>query len=213
MDNHWISQSSMFQRKGRAGRVSTGISYHLYPKWKYEQFEKYSLPEILRVSLTKIVLDSKVYSNNMNAIEFLKQLPCPPKEDVISLAVDELISLELLDKNENLTPLGRALSDFQLEPKLSKAMVNSVIFNCVTPIVDIITLFSANVEFFTSYLMDKEEIKNIKKESCDDSDHLSVAILFEKWLNYFENRDFNLAKKFCMNNNLNFPKLLTLKSK
>lgn len=213
IDNHWISQSSTIQRKGRAGRVRQGVSYHLYPKWKYEQFQKYSLPEILRVSLTKIVLDGKVYSNNMDAHEFLQQLPSPPEKNVITRAVDELKDLELLDADEDLTPLGKKLSEFQLEPKLSKALVNSVIYGCVTPLVDVITLFSANLEFFSTGLTDKDTIRDIKRGEFLDSDHLSMASLFEKWLGYIENGDYDLAREFCVEHNLVAHKLGSLRSK
>lgn len=60
IDNHWVSQASVAQRKGRAGRCQAGESFHLFPRSKYEKFIDYSMPEILRTSLTRIVLDTKV---------------------------------------------------------------------------------------------------------------------------------------------------------
>lgn len=213
IDNHWISQSSMLQRKGRAGRVQEGFSYHLYPKSKFEIFPKYSIPEILRTSLTKIVLDSKVYSNNMNAVEFLEQLPCPPEINVVQKAVKDLKDLELLDEDENLTPLGRTLSNFQLEPKLSKAMVNSVVFKCVTPIVDIVTLFSSEAELFSTGLIDKDGIRLTKQRNSKTSDHLSIMRIFEKWLESIDERNYNAAEEFCLENSLLEYKLRTMKSK
>ncbi|KAJ8932610.1 hypothetical protein NQ318_022949 [Aromia moschata] len=179
LDNHWISKASANQRKGRAGRCQAGESFHLYPKSQYESFIEYSLPEIMRTSLTKIVLDSKVYSNNMNALEFSRQLPTCPEENAVIKAVDELVDLELLDDKENLTTLGKTVANFQLEPKLSKAMINSVIFKCVTPIVDIVTLFSAETELFVSGLMDKGEVKHVKGQFSKTSDHLAMMRLLK----------------------------------
>ena len=73
-------------------------------------------------SLTKVVLDSKMLTNNMNAWEFMNTLITPPEKLAVERAVAELKELELLDENENLTPLGKTLVKFQLEPKLAKVI-------------------------------------------------------------------------------------------
>ncbi|GLV40594.1 RHAU helicase [Carabus blaptoides fortunei] len=211
IDNHWISQSSMNQRKGRAGRVQPGESFHLYTREKYDAMLKYSVPEILRVSLTKIVLDAKVYSHNMKAIDFFTQLPCPPDDSAVWSAVQELQDLEMLDANENLTPLGRVVSDFQLPPKLSKAMIHSVIYKCVVPIVDIVTLFSSDQNMFSNMLTNKQSIKQTKEHLSKDSDHIAMMILFEQWANFMNNEDFHEAATYCTKHNLVPHKLNTLK--
>ncbi|XP_018577775.1 putative ATP-dependent RNA helicase DHX30 [Anoplophora glabripennis] len=202
IDNHWISKASADQRKGRAGRVQPGECFHLYTREKYESFPDYSLPEIQRTSLTKIVLDSKVFSNNMDALEFMTKLPTPPEENATLRAVDDLKDLEMLDKEEKLTSLGTVCADFQLEPKLSKALISAVIFKCVTPVVDIVTLFSADTEFFTSGLLRKDEIKRTKSLFCKDSDHLAMMRLFEKWLEYSHEGDSWDLKRLCDETNL-----------
>lgn len=148
----------------------------------------------------------------MNAVEFLQQLICPPDESSVNQAVDELKELELLDESENLTPLGRTVADFQLPPKLSKAMVNAVVFKCVTPIVDIATLFSADSEIFSSGLVDKQHVKSIKNEYSTTSDHLAYMRLFEKWLQYAEGGDYSVVQDFCYKNGLVPHKLRTLQS-
>lgn len=189
-----------------------GESFHLYTKSKYDNFPKYTDPEILRTSLTKIVLDSKVYNNNMDALEFMSELPSPPQKDVTRRAVRELKDLELLDDNEKLTSLGRTLANFQLEPKLAKVLVNSVVYKCVTPIVDIITLFSADTELFASGFIDKERVKHIKSQFSKSSDHLAMMKIFEKWLEYYEEADEVTSQNFCNDAKLVHHKLLTIMS-
>ncbi|CAH2005588.1 unnamed protein product [Acanthoscelides obtectus] len=202
IDNYWISKASAIQRKGRAGRVQPGESYHMYTKEKYKEFEDYSMPEIMRTSLTKIVLDSKVCSNNMNALEFMVKLPTPPEENATLRAVEDLKDLELLDENENLTSLGKTLAEFQLEPSFSKAMVNAVIFKCVTPVVDIVTLFSSETELFSSGLMNKENIKATKSDFCSSSDHLAMMRIFEKFLEFSDANNETGLRMFCKRLNL-----------
>lgn len=212
VDNHWISRSSMTQRRGRAGRVQPGECYHLYTRSKSRSFPEHSTPEILRTSLTKIVLDSKVFSNNMGALEFFNELPSPPDTSSVSRAVEELRELGLLDGNEDLTPLGRILADFQLEPRLSRALVNAVVFQCVTPVVDVVTLFGTDTGIFSTSLVDKEGVRAAKGRFSDDSDHDAVMVLFETWLKSHERNELALAKKFCEKFGLVPHKMKTVQS-
>lgn len=213
LDNQWISQSSAEQRRGRAGRVQPGEAFRLYSKSTHTNMPAYSMPEILRSSLTKIVLDAKAYSHNSDIMEFFHALPCPPEEMVLLKAIDELKDLELLDDNENLTPLGKVLSEFQLPPKLSKAMIQSIIYRCVTPIVDIATIYSSDSAVFSTALVDKKGIRQTKSKLCKTSDHIAMMILFEQWLNFMSDEEFQEATQFCHRNNLVGYKLNTLRSK
>lgn len=149
----------------------------------------------------------------MNAVEFMSKLLTPPEENATLRAVEELKDLEMLDKDENLTSLGKTCAYFQLEPKFSKALITAVIFKCVTPIMDIVTLFSADSEFFTSGLLRKEEIKEVKQQFCKDSDHLAMMRLFEKWLEYFQEGDSYSLSRLCNETNLVSQKMQTIERK
>lgn len=64
MGNHWASQTNIKQRKGRAGRVQPGESFHIFSKKIYEKMDVFPTPEVLRVPLVKTVLDCKVLKKN-----------------------------------------------------------------------------------------------------------------------------------------------------
>lgn len=59
----------------------------------------------------------------------MNSLITPPEEGAVLKAVEELKQLDLLDENEKLTPLGRTLAKFQLEPCLAKVITIYMIFS------------------------------------------------------------------------------------
>lgn len=54
-----ISKVQAIQRKGRAGRTQEGKCLRLYSDKFYDEMRDFSLPEILRVSLSNVVLTLK----------------------------------------------------------------------------------------------------------------------------------------------------------
>jgi len=58
LQEFWISRASSEQRKGRAGRTGSGVCFRLYAESDYDSFNEYSTPEILRVPLDSLVLQS-----------------------------------------------------------------------------------------------------------------------------------------------------------
>ncbi|XP_039300574.1 DExH-box ATP-dependent RNA helicase DExH3-like, partial [Nilaparvata lugens] len=137
LDNHWASKASVIQRKGRAGRVQPGECYHLYSQHKFDSLDEFPMPEVHRIRLEMVVLQSKTYSGHEEAEQFLRQLPEPPSVSVIREAVKTLQFMGALDMEENLTALGHRISVFTTHPLISKALVYSYFFKCVNPLITI----------------------------------------------------------------------------
>ncbi|KAJ4709838.1 putative ATP-dependent RNA helicase [Melia azedarach] len=176
----WISKVSAQQRRGRAGRVQPGECYHLYPRCVYDAFAEYQLPEILRTPLQSLCLQIK--SLRLGSIsEFLSRALQSPELLAVQNAIEYLKIIGALDRNEDLTVLGKYLAMLPMEPKLGKMLILGAIFNCLEPVLTIVAGLSVRDPFLAP--MDKKDLAEAAKSqfSRDYSDHLALVRAFEGW--------------------------------
>ncbi|KAL2652355.1 hypothetical protein R1flu_020483 [Riccia fluitans] len=178
----WISQASVRQRRGRAGRVKPGVAYHLYPRAAYDALEQYQQPELLRTPLHAICLTIK--SLGLDSIEeFLGKALQPPEERAVHNAVQLLKTIGALDDHEALTDLGRHLSMLSVEPKLGKMLIMGSIFRCLEPALTIAAGLSVRDPFIAP--AEKKELADesrLKFSGEDCSDHLALVRAFKAWM-------------------------------
>lgn len=97
-------------------RVKSGECYHMYSKARGMTFDHYPLPEMLRTRLEEVILQIKILQLG-KAKEFLANVMDPPDLKAIDLSLDLLRTLNALDSDENLTPLGYHLAHLPLDPR------------------------------------------------------------------------------------------------
>ncbi|XP_051119224.1 DExH-box ATP-dependent RNA helicase DExH3 isoform X2 [Andrographis paniculata] len=177
----WISKASARQRKGRAGRVQPGECYHLYPRYVYDAFADYQLPELLRTPLQSLCLQIKSLQLG-NISDFLSRALQPPEPLSVQNAVEYLKMIGALDEDENLTVLGRNLSMLPVEPKLGKMLIYGAIFSCLDPVMTIVAGLSVRDPFLMPF--DKKDLAESAKaqfSASDFSDHLALVRAFDGW--------------------------------
>lgn len=120
-----ISKANALQRAGRAGRTRPGICFRLYTAYSYRhELAESIVPEILRANLASVVLLLK--SLGVDDVLRFPFLDAPPTESLVG-ALTHLYVLGALDHDGQLTRLGLLMSQFPLDPPLSKMIVASAI--------------------------------------------------------------------------------------
>lgn len=134
-----ISKVSAQQRAGRAGRTGPGKCYRLYSKESYDQMMDETIPEIQRANLANTVLYLKLLGIH-DVLDF-PYLDPPDKESILD-SLKQLYMVGALDVTGHATPLGKLMSAFPLEPKLSRALIEAMILRCGREMAKIVSMLS-----------------------------------------------------------------------
>uniref|UniRef100_A0A4W6C8I8 ATP-dependent RNA helicase DHX29 n=1 Tax=Lates calcarifer TaxID=8187 RepID=A0A4W6C8I8_LATCA len=137
----FVSKASAFQRQGRAGRVRNGFCFRLYPKYRFDAFMDYSIPEILRVPLEELCLHIMKCQYG-SPEEFLSRALDAPQPQSVSNAVNLLRKIGACHPdNHLLTPLGHHLASLPVNVKIGKMLIYGAILGCLEPIVRSLLVF------------------------------------------------------------------------
>lgn len=137
---NWISKASAKQRAGRAGRCKPGVCFHIYSRERYNSMLLTTIPEILRVPLQELCMDTKLLAPKDTSIaDFLSRAMEPPTKVAICKAIDSLKMLGALDEDENLTKLGNKLLNISVEPQFGKMLLFAITYKCLDPVLTIVS--------------------------------------------------------------------------
>ncbi|KAG5452072.1 DEAH (Asp-Glu-Ala-His) box polypeptide 34 [Clonorchis sinensis] len=196
-----VSKASADQRKGRAGRTGPGVCYRFYTQEDYEEFERFSTPEIRRVPLETLALQMMVMGlPDVTRFPFIE----PPESKSLEEALERLQSHGALARQDNndgsrssapspnektmltVTPLGRLLADLPVEFSLGRMLIMASLLGLVEPVLSLVAGMSVqNPLTPATAFTGTERLRRTESLADYESDHgdaFTVMRVFDEWL-------------------------------
>ena len=199
-----ISQASANQRKGRCGRVSSGVCYRLYDEADFLSRDEFTSPEILRTNLATVILQME--NLKLGCVEEFPFID-KPQTAFIKDGYSLLKELGALNKQGHLSSIGKNLARLPIDPRLGRMILAAKDHHCLNEILIITSALS---------VQDPRERPYEKRQAADQahrqyqdkqSDFLSFVNL---WLGYEEQRQSlsqNQLRKYCKTNFISFMRM------
>lgn len=174
-----ISQANSGQRAGRAGRTAPGACYRLYTESQYKhEMLATTVPEIQRTNLAHVVLLLK--SLGVQDLLHFPFMDPPPQENLLN-SMYQLWVLSALDNVGQLTPTGRKMAEFPLDPAMCKMLLTSTEMGCTEEVMTIVSMLSVPSIFYRPKGREEEADQVRDKLQVPESDHLTLLQVYLQW--------------------------------
>lgn len=194
-----ISQAQANQRKGRAGRTGPGKCYRLYTENAFHnEMLPNTIPEIQRQNLSHTILMLKAMGiNDLLNFDFMD----PPPRNSMIRSLEELFHLEALNEEGHITTLGLRMSQFPMEPNLSRSLISSVNNSCSDEILTIMAMLSVQNIFYRPKEHRVQADQRKARFNHPYGDHMTLLNVYKQW------QEAGCSEQFCSVNYLHFRHL------
>ncbi|XP_074645257.1 ATP-dependent RNA helicase TDRD9-like [Tubulanus polymorphus] len=132
----WAAKANCLQRKGRAGRVTSGRVYRMVTRYFYEELPDYGTPEMLRCPLEQVILKCKKLNMGEPKALFALALSPPPLDDIerTILMLKEVAALtthrsgQMNPHDGDLTFIGNVLASLPVDIHVGRMLILGYIF-------------------------------------------------------------------------------------
>lgn len=200
-----VSRASCNQRRGRAGRTCPGTCYRLYSRSDFNMRQEYTTEEIFRTDLSEVLLRmAELGITDFEGFDFISK----PEHNNIVGAIETLQMLKALNPDRTLSPIGKLMVEFPLEPRVSRILVESILhYPDVLEEVVIATAFLSTQSPFVlppGQEMDARAAHHAFRDM--QGDFVSYVKLFRRYQS-MENQS-----RFCQNNFLDEKVMIEISS-
>ncbi|PPQ86311.1 hypothetical protein CVT25_005612 [Psilocybe cyanescens] len=201
-----ITKSSAMQRAGRAGREGTGACFRLYTEDAFNTMAVSGEPEILRCSLTSSILNLKCLGQNLEELDLMDKPDLDSMADLkpVASALKTLWLLGAIDNHQKLTPSGRQMALFPLEPQYACAVVASKEYGCTSEVLDIVSVLSASSKLFIDISEQRDAVTEARRKFRHPSgDHLTVLNAVKAYRDIAASENKHSRREWCRKHFLN----------
>ncbi|WP_312597394.1 ATP-dependent RNA helicase HrpA [Stutzerimonas nitrititolerans] len=199
-----VSQASANQRKGRCGRVEPGICIRLYSEEDFLSRPEFTDSEILRTNLAAVILQMlHLRLGDIQDFPFIE----PPDGKAISDGFNLLQELSAVNRENQLTPLGRQLARLPIDPRLGRMMLEAAQQGSLAEV--LIVASALSVQDVRERPADRQQQADQAHAQWKDPDS-DFAALINLWRGFEEKRQelgSNPLRSWCRKNFLNYLRL------
>lgn len=199
-----VSQASANQRKGRCGRVEPGICVRLYSEEDFLGRPEFTDPEILRTNLAAVILQMlHLRLGEISDFPFIE----PPDGKAVSDGFTLLQELSAVNREGQLTPLGRQLARLPVDPRLGRMVLEGAHQGSLDEVLLITSALS--VQDPRERPMERQQAADQAHAQWKDVDS-DFAALVNLWRGFEEQRQAlgsNALRNWCRKNFLNYMRL------
>lgn len=118
-------------------------------------------PEIMRLSLSDLALRIKIMKVNLGTSieDVLSRALDPPLGINVQRAVSALVEVRALTSSEDITPMGRLLSQLPTDVHLGKFLLIATLFHCLDPALTVAATLNSKSPFLTPLGLEAEAEK------------------------------------------------------
>ncbi|KAF9447073.1 P-loop containing nucleoside triphosphate hydrolase protein [Macrolepiota fuliginosa MF-IS2] len=175
-----ISKASAQQRAGRAGRTRPGKCFRLYTENDFiKELEEQTYPEILRSNLANTVLE--LLNLGIKDLVHFDYVDAPAPETLMR-ALELLNFLAAMNDDGEMTPLGKLMAEFPLDPQLAKLLIASPEFKCSNEILTITAMLSIPNVWLRPNNQRREADAAKELFTVPESDHLTLLNVYNQYI-------------------------------
>ncbi|XP_066516300.1 ATP-dependent RNA helicase DHX33 [Hoplias malabaricus] len=185
-----VSKAQAWQRAGRAGRENSGFCYRLYTEQEFDNFSNMTVPEIQRCNLAGVILQLLALGvPDVLNFDFMSK----PSPESMRMAVEQLDLLGAVERKDDqvaLTPLGKKMACFPLEPRFAKTILISPEFSCTEEVLTIISLLSVDSVLYNPPARRDEVLAVRKKFISSEGDHMTLLNIYRAFKKVGGNKEW-----------------------
>ncbi|GAA5926212.1 hypothetical protein JCM1841_001157 [Sporobolomyces salmonicolor] len=209
----WTGTSNVLQRAGRAGRHRKGEYYGIVSKARFAAMDIHQTVEMLRTDLASTAMHvTGLQLPGLSVFDVLSSTIQPPEPQRVTAALETLLHVGAIDRDEHLTSLGRVLLQLPVEAAIGKLCLLGSFFRCLDQTLTLAAILTNRDPFLSPPLMKAEadRVKNSWAPQDFRGDPFAILQAYNAWWELQGRGDYVAANTFARDNFLSKPTLLLI---